>query len=307
MATSFMRSNYSQPWESIATDISNEATVAQALENAGLLFTVDVREAYFVKSRKETAFYEKAPGHNFIVRTDTYEVLGHCKERFVPLQNSFMVDIVQPLLDTGKGKLQTAGLFNRGEKVWILVELDGYTFSIASDSDTIKYHLLLVNGHDGSTSVQMGVFPIRFFCTNMLPMLSRSMIKFKHTENVEEMLLFFKLKLTERLRETEKFATVLRSLVNKNCSSEDYTKYVKELFSLTETTHGKNKLQKLQELFVNGRGLGDVQGTWYAAFNAVAEYLSYEAGNRPDSRLTSLWFGANGVTLNKALDYAVGV
>ena len=68
-------------------------------------------------------------------------------------------------------------------------------------------------------------------------------------------------------------------------------------------------MNRVEELFTDGRGnnLEGVSGTWWAAYNAVTEYLNYEKGRTTQNRLDSLWFGQNGVQSQKALAQAVAL
>jgi hypothetical protein len=59
--------------------------------------------------------------------------------------------------------------------------------------------------------------------------------------------------------------------------------------------------------FEAGRGsdLAAARGTWWAAYNAVTEYLSHARGRTEDGRLNSLWYG-EGAQLNaRALQNAL--
>jgi hypothetical protein len=63
--------------------------------------------------------------------------------------------------------------------------------------------------------------------------------------------------------------------------------------------------------FEAGRGAQELPevsrgGTWWRAYNAVTEHLTYDRGRAEDSRLNSLWFGElvriNGRALQTALE-----
>jgi hypothetical protein len=56
-------------------------------------------------------------------------------------------------------------------------------------------------------------------------------------------------------------------------------------------------------LFEGGRGndLPGVAGTYWAAYNAITEHLSYGISNTQDNRLDSLWFGMNSNRNDQAL------
>ena len=59
-------------------------------------------------------------------------------------------------------------------------------------------------------------------------------------------------------------------------------------------------VNRIVPLFEAGRGndLPGVRGTWWAAMNAVTEYVSYVRGRSDEARLDSMWFAA-GAHLNK--------
>ncbi len=66
-------------------------------------------------------------------------------------------------------------------------------------------------------------------------------------------------------------------------------------------------MDDIKRLFESGRGndLPSIKGTYWAAYNAVTEYLQYESGRTDDSRLNSLWFGPNAVKNKTALKEAL--
>lgn len=59
--------------------------------------------------------------------------------------------------------------------------------------------------------------------------------------------------------------------------------------------------------FEEGRGqnLPSTKGTWFTAYNAVAEHLAYERGRNDDSRLNQLWFGQSATLNATALNTAI--
>jgi hypothetical protein len=197
-------------------------------------------------------------------------------------------------------------VFGGGQKVWILLELADFNFEI-SMNDSIKHYLLLLNGHDAGTSIQAGVIPVRFWCMNMMPMIGRSMIKFKHTKNAETMLEYFRLEINRRLDNAEQTVESLRKLVGVSVNSSDLRQYIVDVFQIEYPIPKQTvrKIERIEALSVTGRGLRHFAETWYSAFQAIAEYLNYETGRKQETRLTSLWLGKNGNILERALTLAL--
>ena len=63
----------------------------------------------------------------------------------------------------------------------------------------------------------------------------------------------------------------------------------------------------IESLFEGGKGtdIVGVRGSYWGAYNAVTEYLSYSKGRTSNNRMDSLWFGVNGNLNSKALDTAL--
>lgn len=294
---------FQRPYDEIGIDVSDSPNVSEALETAGLDFTIETRQGYFKSKGKDV----EAQGYYYIIRTDTLDILGQCKGRFVPLQNSVLVEIAQPLLDQKRAAIDTIGSFDNGARVWILLKLIGFGHNITVD-DYIEHYLLLMNGHDASTSIQMGIIPFRLACTNMLHKVGGHMEKFKHTETAEEMVKYFHQKLLEYIKQIPDHMKELRSLVEINCDRDQFIVYARKIFFPNKKgdlpTRSGNIINRLVDLFEKGRGQHLVRGTAYAAYNAISEYLNYEYGREQGSRISSLWFGANSKTLEKAFKYA---
>ena len=116
-------------------------------------------------------------------------------------------------------------------------------------------------------------------------------------------------------QEFEATADQFRFLASKQINSADLNKYVKIVLDVHEqkeeelSTRTKNIIGKVEEFFLLGKGndLPGVNGTYWAAYNGVTEYLNYEKGRTSENRMDSLWFGQNGNLSQKALATAVAL
>ena len=116
-------------------------------------------------------------------------------------------------------------------------------------------------------------------------------------------------------QEFEATAEQYRFLASKQINATDLHKYVKIVLDVHQqeedelATRTKNIIGKVEEFFLLGKGndLPGVNGTYWAAYNGVTEYLNYEKGRTNENRMDSLWFGQNGNLSQKALDTAVAL
>lgn len=304
------------PWEELGKNVSATGSLSEAMQEAGALFHVSVHQGYFLDNDDDGdsyTNYHPAEGHYYIVRDDIRAVLGACRNKFVPLQNEDAFGFLQSFIANGICTIDTIGTIEKGQKVWLLAKITDSKYQVVPGDD-VELYLILVNAHDATTSVMVGIVPIRIFCSNMFSMLNRSdfdVIKFKHVGEVTEKLKAVQNIINEQLGVVEGFVGQLRTLAGTQISYANLDKYFREVFKTPAkdkaTTKANNKIGRLHELFIHGRGNQHegVRGSWYAAYNAVSEYLNYEAGRSSETRLKSLWFGANNDVNQKALRLAV--
>jgi len=138
----------------------------------------------------------------------------------------------------------------------------------------------------------------------MLPKVGRHMERFKHTENAEEIIQFFRIQITSILTHIKDDCKVYTKMANTACSVDEFDKYARKVMKYKKemSTRAQNILEKLHTLFKFGqRNRGE---TWYDAFNAITEYYNYESGKKQETRINSLWFGNNNKTCEQAFELA---
>jgi phage/plasmid-like protein (TIGR03299 family) len=184
--------------------------------------------------------------------------------------------------------------------------------------DEVAKFALLSNGHDGKLAVHFGFTPIRVVCANTESMARDSkaskLIRVRHNRFVKENVQAVRDVMNLANQEFEATADVYRFLASRSVSTTDLEKYVKVVFDANKpedeiSTRTKNILLKVTDLFESGKGndIEGVRGTYWAAYNAVSEYLNYTKGRTSNNRIDSLWFGQNGMMNRKALDQAVAL
>ncbi len=295
------------PWHGLGAVLDAPPTVEEGLKAAGLDWAVSTRRLY-------TADGLIAPAYA-VVRDSDESVLGVVGRGYTPLQNVDAFAWFQPFLDAGQASLETAGSLARGSRVWVLARLNRAPLEVAPGDEVVKY-LLLSNSHDGSLAVRVGFVPTRVVCWNTLSLAHRDergqLLRLKHSSRVVANL--------ESVREAvnaidgrfEATAELYRRLVTRDISQADLRKYVSRVLGAPEQPGPRlrNILGRVTGLFEAGAGNGmpSVRGTYWAAYNAVSEWLAHERGRTADSRVNSLWYGdsaqLNARALNVALDMA---
>ena len=296
------------PWAGIGKELDQPETVHDAMVQSGLDWTVSKRPIFLGDG---TELKERA-----VVRDDNQNILGVVSPKWTPYQNESAFNWFQPFVDASEVEFSTAGSFKQGRITWILARLNRDNAEIASGDEVAKY-LLLSNSHDGKLAVRVGFTPIRIVCTNTLHAAHRSsksrLMRVNHSKHVKQNVDDIREIINTANADFEATAEQYRFLASKQIKTSDLEQYVKVVLGKGKvdkddlSTRTKNQMAKIIELFDEGRGNANpaIAGSYWAAYNGVTEWLSYERGNNNDNRMSSLWFGQNASGNKSAFDSAM--
>lgn len=295
------------PWHGLGQELTGNPTVAEAITAGGLDWEVEL--VPLVTADKSQAAPARA-----VRRVGDEQVLGVVGRGYHALQNRTAFQFFQPFLDAGLATLHTGGSLSGGRKVWLLARIECEPLAVGTDE--VRKFVLLSNSHDGTTSVRVGFTPIRVVCANTLSLADGGaggrLIRVRHTRQLQGNLDALREVMDLADREFAATAEQFRFLAGRDISRADLDKYVRRVFGITaETPNGQQRqiLGTVERLFETGRGsdLATAKGTWWGAYNAVTEFLTYERGRGQDTRLNSLWFGDSARRNTDALADAVAL
>lgn len=311
------------PWHGLGTVLTDSPDNAHdAAVQGGLAWSVNLRPLFLSDGRQVDS--------QAVVRSSDSSILGVVGARWTPLQNADAFAWFDPFTKSGQASYTTAGSLCGGRRVWILAELNRRPVEIVS-GDAVRKFLLLSNSHDGSLAVSVGFTPIRVVCANTLAMAhgdkASQLIRLRHTRGLAPAL--------DEVRDVinaadacfeataEQYRTLARRNVANRSDLRDYVQRVLELSNETKTVRSADLAARggltaksadiMAAVLANfdgdghGANLPGVRGTWWSAYNAVTEYLSYTRGRTADSRLDSLWYGDSAKTNARALELALGM
>lgn len=300
------------PWHGLGNRVLEAPSVGEALRQAGLDWSVGLKPIFMADGRE-------VPGKATVRESDN-SILGVVGPRYRPLQNVDAFNFFNPLVESGLVTLETAGSLSEGKRVWVMARInDNSDLKIVGD-DVIRKFILLSNSHDGTTAVRCGFTPVRVVCANTLAMAHNdgesAIVRLRHSKSVVANLESLREVMNLANQSFEATAEQFRQLASKQISRADLERYVKVCLDeqadakLADLSKRKqNQIADIATLFETGRGmeLAGVKGTVWAAYNAVTEYLTHNAGHNADSRYNSLWFGANATKNELALKGALAL
>jgi phage/plasmid-like protein (TIGR03299 family) len=297
------------PWHRLGTALE-EADLydwQRTCQKAGLDWDVDLVAL-------QTADTQAKVDHRAVRRTSDGRILGVVGPRYTALQNRDAFRWFQPFLDAREASLHTAGSLREGSRVWVLAKLNREPLVVAPGDEVEKY-LLLSHGHDGGLAVRVGFTPVRVVCQNTLTMAHGSdaskLIRCKHTRDIHQNLANIREVMDLANQEFEATAEQYKLLARKSINQADLRQYVKTVLGVKDdeepSTRMSNAITEIIGLAESGKGntLPSVSGTYWTAFNGVAEWLSYQRGRTRENRLNSLWFGDSAAMNRQALETAL--
>lgn len=298
------------PWHKLGKVLDKAPSIQEGIKLAGLNWEVGLKNLVTGDGQ--------AVEHQATYRKDTNAILGVVGPNYKPLQNIEAFNFFNPFLEKGQAALETAGSLSDGKRVWVMAKLNRDDSVIVPKSDDrVAKYIMLSNSHDGTMSIRCGFSPVRIVCSNTLRMAindNRSkLIRIRHTEGAK-----FALDEIAKIMDTvnqsfETTAEAYRFLASKDINKKDLEKYVKIVFSQTDTFQQQGEeevresrmLGKIIPLFEKGLGndMPGVKGTYWAAYNAVTDYLTHRQGKSAENRFANTMFG--GGTSDKAIKIAL--
>jgi phage/plasmid-like protein (TIGR03299 family) len=290
-------------WHGLGQTIPEEADFEEVMRLSHLDYEVG-----FVGL--ETVSGAPIDSHRATVNRENGEILGIVGDRYRICQNR---DAFNWLKTIPGLRVDTAGAFGRGEKVWILGEdVDG-AFSIRGEE--MRAYLLFFNSHDGSLKIGGGFTPTRVVCWNTFSMaLSRGLLNaftLRHTEyhvtalKEAERILSLSRKFNQKLEEVGE--TLALKAMSVSQAKEFFLELVPDNKEAKKNTRTENTRDDLLTLFRDGTG-NRGEDRW-DALNAVTEFSDHYRSSKgknektkQENRMKSALFGSGQEFKHQALE-----
>lgn len=306
------------PWHTKGNVVADAQHAREAQTLAGLMWWVK-KHQLFVTHPTLHGGYLPVPDHHAVLRSDRVgaeAVLGVVGAEYELIQNGALFSFGQALLETGEAIWETAGSLFGGKRVWCLANLPEHAISLSKD-DRIDLYLLISSSHDGSLQFNASMTPVRVVCNNTLRAAlhgCQSSWRIRHSGQIHDKLdearaaLGLASRYAERLRETVdelggrhigdgEFEILLGHIRPSGPDGKVSTRMENDRLALRQAFH--------EAVTCNLPGM---EGTRWAAFNAVALWADHGWGSREwrarsaDKVLSRIWWGSAHYIKQQALD-----
>lgn len=147
-----------KPWHGLGVRVEEAPTSKEALELAGLNWTIEGKPVY-------DSFGNEITGYKANTRSSDNKVLGIVGNRYKVVQNAEAFEFTDSLVGEGI-TYETAGSLLGGKKIWLLGKMPE-RFIVG---DKFEPYVCFTNTHDGTGAVKVCMTPIRVVCNNTLNM-----------------------------------------------------------------------------------------------------------------------------------------
>ncbi len=148
------------PWHGEGFKVSGDESIEQWLEAAGLDWTV-ANVPLQIEGANDSGGRYRA-----IMRESDGQVYQVATSRYVPTQNTEIVEFFRGYVEAGDMSMETLGSLKGGSLVWALASIDR-SFELAG-GDKVEGFALMVNSHDGSMQLSGKTTSVRVVCNNTL-------------------------------------------------------------------------------------------------------------------------------------------
>lgn len=287
-----MYSAVETPWHRIGTVTTEAVSSKQALKLAGLDWTVSTRPVVtFDRANETEGNFIDIPDTFATVRDSDDTVLGVVGDRYQVVQNRQCFDFLDTVVDDSEATYETAGSLNNGRVVWMMLNLGK---EIKVDDDVTVPYLLMVNSHDGSTSVRGLPTPIRVVCQNTLRLaLSSTAYKgfsFRHTQNVDGRIAQARTLLNLSYEYVDGFQEEMEKLLDTTVTDDMFYDVLENLMPLpmakennaSQVSRVNQQRASIEKLWYEPE-FANQQGTAWSLLNAVSNYEQWQSHLRGET------------------------
>jgi phage/plasmid-like protein (TIGR03299 family) len=321
---------HADPWHRLGKDLSTATSVAEALQLAGLDWTVSLHDTYWYNERSHMGLtgvesentddkYVHVPQRKVVVRNSDQKILGTVGNAYVPLQNAEAFSVLDLAIREFGVKLIAGGTHGT-QRAWILARLPEEAEVV--DGDTVCPYFLVSTGHDGATPYVAVPTPFRIACANSLDIAIgqgfRDMtVRLTHTKDAATKLTQVSDMLTSVLTSFQQVTARFKKLARSGpLFQPEINAYIDDVLGIEDGDEVKGVMERrrdrIRELVTTGKGAELAPRSAWAVYNAVTEYVDHVlpaevTAKRQVTANEAALFGRNALLKNRALTLTKGL
>lgn len=312
------------PWHRLGTEMHGFPNVLTAMKAASLDWEVNLEPVYLrsrhpgrtTSLRHESDWAaNKVPGCNAVVRDVDGFVLATVGDKYEPVQNREAFEVLDTAVEQFGVHIETCGALGKGDRVWMLAKLPEAIEPVPGDK--VEGYFLITTGHNGWTSYEARLTPVRVVCSNTLAVAKtkgEQVVKLRHTKSDVEKLDMVQHMVTDLVANLQEQGKVYTTLAQTKLSTKEINAYLDTVLGIQPNAELKpaaeERRQKVHQLAKNGTGVKLAPNTAWAAYNAITEYVDHLIRDNAKADVTkaaadkAAIFGSGAKLKDKALTLA---
>ncbi|MFE6305054.1 DUF932 domain-containing protein [Nocardiopsis sp. NPDC057823] len=222
------------------------------------------------------------------------DVLGVVGDRYRPVQNEELTDVLEAIIDQSGAHFETAGSLRGGREIFVTMRLPE-TMRVGG-TDELDLYVAALNAHDGSAAMRLIVSPVRIVCANTQAAAlrdARSVYSIRHTSGATTKIAEARQALGMTFTYLEGFQTEAERMIDQTLTDGRFMDILRaEVWpeptdpTDRQTANRRAILAEAERLFTEAPTQAAIRGTAWAGYQSVVEYLDHYAPVR-NGRVTA--------------------
>jgi phage/plasmid-like protein (TIGR03299 family) len=240
-------------------------------------------------------------------------ILGYVKDTYEVVQYRDIFRMFDELIERDEAVYDSVGLLGHGEQMFLVAKLPREFYI---NQDRFEEYLTFTTSHDQSYAIKTYFATIRTVCQNTLTAslrAAKTIVYLRHTKNVHERMLNVPALLGLATKKSKELQEVFNYLVNRPITHDLFNQYLVDVFPHQGDAPSRPTIEHRENVAMLFEGHTNqtpgIQGTWYAATQAVTEYVDHHqtanARVGPNAALAESLFGRRAKVKENALALAV--
>jgi phage/plasmid-like protein (TIGR03299 family) len=262
------------PWYGCGTKLDNPASAREALQLAGLDWSVAMRPLIYQGGTATRRRLLDVPNRFVTTRTDTDAVLGIVGTNYKVFQNRDAFALADTLVADGGLVFDSAGSYNGGRRIFLVARLPETIQVIGGDPYGL--YLMLLTAHDGTMSITAVVTHVRLACTNMIGLALReakTRWTIRHTATAEGRIQEAREALALTFKADDAFKRAMDALAVETCSDNELRAMLRVVMPERPSTPAT--IETIVGVRRDSPNLEGHRGSRYGALQAHSEWLDW--------------------------------
>lgn len=266
------------PWHGLGTPVSHAMSSEEALEVAGLNWTVSSSPIF--------ANGNILPGYQANIRDTDGSFLGIVTDRYQIIQNKEAFDFTDALIGEGC-TYETAGSLEGGKRVFLLARMPKEQIL----GDDVEPFICFTNGFNGKYSIKACMTPVRVVCSNTLNLALNTASRCWTTKHVGD--------LNSKLEEARQTLSLAKTYMNKlsetaeilaetKVSEDEVQQILSDIYPVKDeyTDRKKQNISNIKDSFMVCMLAPDIlkfKGTAWGVIQAASDFSTHTKPQRVTS------------------------